>query len=88
MAISYGIGKTRFEKGKKKRAKKNRMEIEGFYKEVLEQLTNNKVEFLLVGGLAVGFHGYARFTGDMDLWLKPSHDNLERLGNALGENNS
>jgi hypothetical protein len=42
------------------------MEIEGFYKEVLESLTTNKVEYLLVGGLAVGFHGYARFTGDMD----------------------
>ena len=87
MGISYGIIKTRFETGQHKRAKKNRMEIEGFYKEVLEQLIKNEVEFLLVGGLAVGFHGYARFTGDMDLWLKPSNDNLERLGNALGDLN-
>ena len=48
------------------------MEIDGFYKEVLEQLTNDEVEFLSVGGLAVGFHGYARFTGDMDLWIHPT----------------
>lgn len=61
------------------------MEIDGFYKEVLEQLKKNKVEFLLVGGLAVGFHGYARFTGDMDLWINPSAENLQRLGNALSD---
>lgn len=59
------------------------MEIEGFYKEALEQLIRNEVDFLLVGGLAVGFHGYARFTGDMDLWTNPSSDNLQRLDNTL-----
>lgn len=59
------------------------MEITGFYKEVIEKLNKNNVEFLLVGGLAVGFHGYARFTGDMDLWINPISDNLGRLGNAL-----
>jgi hypothetical protein len=45
------------------------MEISGFYKEVIEKLNKNDVSFLLVGGLAFGFHGYARFTGDMDLWI-------------------
>ena len=59
------------------------MEIEGFYKEVIENLTKNEVEFLLVGGLAVGFYGYARYTGDMDLWINPSNKNLQCLGNAL-----
>lgn len=59
------------------------MEISGFYREVIEKLNKNNVEFLLVGGLAVGFHGYARFTGDMDLWINPTSDNLDRLGNAL-----
>jgi hypothetical protein len=61
------------------------MEITGFYKEVIETLNKSNVEFLLVGGLAVGFHGYARFTGDMDLWINPQKDNLNRLGNALVE---
>ena len=59
------------------------MDISGFYKEVIEKLNEDNVEFLLVGGLAVGFHGYARFTGDMDLWLNPSGENLNRLGKAL-----
>ncbi len=59
------------------------MEISGFYKEVIEKLNKNDVSFLLVGGLAVGFHGYARFTGDMDLWIDPSNDNLTKLGASL-----
>lgn len=59
------------------------MEITGFYKEVIDSLNKNHVEFLLVGGLAVGFHGYARFTGDMDLWINPISKNLNRLGDAL-----
>lgn len=46
-------------------------------------LNRNQVEFLLVGGLAVGFHGYARFTGDMDLWINPTKENLDKLGCAL-----
>lgn len=59
------------------------MVIEGFYKEVIDALNKNKVDFLLVGGLAVGFHGYARYTGDMDLWVEASHSNLSRLSSAL-----
>ena len=59
------------------------MEIEGFYKEVIDKLSKRKVDFLLVGGLAVGFHGHARFTGDMDLWINPENKNMERLGEAL-----
>ena len=59
------------------------MEITGFYKEVLKTLIDCEVDFLLVGGLAVGFYGYARYTGDMDLWLSADHDNLNKLGEAL-----
>lgn len=59
------------------------MEIEGFYEEVIVNLDENDVEFLLVGGLAVGFYGYARFTGDMDLWINPSTQNLKKLEVAL-----
>lgn len=61
------------------------MVIDGFYKEVIEALNKNDVKFLLVGGLAVGFYGYARYTGDMDLWLDASKSNLIRLGNALNQ---
>lgn len=61
------------------------MEISGFYREVIEKFNENGVEFLLVGGLAVGFYGYARYTGDMDLWINPSQQNLARLGKSLSD---
>lgn len=62
---------------------KVRMEIDGFYKEVIKKFNKCEVDYLLVGGLAVGFYGYARFTGDMDLWINPTNANLDKLGNAL-----
>jgi hypothetical protein len=39
-----------------------------FHKRFVIELLNNKVEFIIVGGLSVVFHGYLRTTGDMDLW--------------------
>lgn len=33
------------------------------------------VEFLLIEGYAVIYHGYPRFTSDMDIWLKPDNEN-------------
>lgn len=37
------------------------------------------VDFILVGGYAVGYHGYVRATGDMDLWLRATNKNNERF---------
>jgi len=56
---------------------------ESFYVEVIEALSKSNVDFMLVGGLAVGIHGYPRYTGDMDLWLRPSHENMTNLKKAL-----
>ena len=38
---------------------------------------------MLVGGYAVGFHGYARTTGDIDVWVRQSPENAARLVTAL-----
>ena len=38
---------------------------------------------MLVGGYALGFHGYSRGTGDIDLWVRRSPENSERLFTAL-----
>ena len=38
-----------------------------------------KVDFLLIGGYAVIYHGYGRSTGDMDVWLKPDNENKLRF---------
>ena len=43
------------------------MEIQNDFKELLELFNAHKVEYLIVGGYALAFHGAPRFTGDIDL---------------------
>ena len=39
------------------------------FKDFLKLLSSKQVEYLLVGGYAVGYHGYSRATADMDVWI-------------------
>lgn len=55
------------------------------FKELLSLLNKHGVEYLLIGGYAVGYHGYPRATQDMDLWIAIHPDNAERLIAALEE---
>ena len=51
----------------------------------LKSLSDHEVDYLLVGGYAVGYHGYVRATGDLDVWIRPERQNAERLVAALTE---
>ena len=53
------------------------------FKEFLKLLNEAEVEYLLVGGYAVGYHGYPRATADMDIWVAVSPGNAERLVGVL-----
>jgi hypothetical protein len=53
------------------------------FREFLQLLNAHQVEYLLIGGYAVGYHGYPRATGDMDIWVAVSPLNAERLVQAL-----
>lgn len=55
------------------------------FKEFLKLLASNKVEYLLIGGYAVGYYGYPRPTGDMDIWIGISPHNARRIVKALKE---
>ncbi len=46
-------------------------------------LNENRVEYLLIGGHAVGYHGYPRATADMDVWVAVSQENAERVARTL-----
>jgi hypothetical protein len=46
-------------------------------------LLDHKVEFIIIGGYSVIFHGYVRTTGDLDIWLKPDNDNKLKLTSVL-----
>src|SRR6185436_452722 len=49
----------------------------------MKLLNKNEVKYILVGGLAVNYYGYARSTGDVDLWLDDSDDNRKKLVSTL-----
>lgn len=49
------------------------------FSEFLKLLNVHRVEFLLIGGLAVSHHGYPRSTSDMDVWVRRSKANAEPL---------
>ena len=49
------------------------------FKEFLRLLNASSVEYLLIGGYAVGYHGYPRATADMDIWVAISQDNASKL---------
>ncbi|MEW6241617.1 MAG: hypothetical protein ACOYZ8_13730 [Chloroflexota bacterium] len=53
------------------------------FKEFLRLLKDHNVRYLLIGGYAVGYHGYARATEDMDIWVVIHPDNAERLVSVL-----
>ena len=53
------------------------------YKEMLQELSAEKVRFLLVGAYALAAHGYPRATIDLDIWVMPSADNAEAVLRAL-----
>jgi hypothetical protein len=50
---------------------------------ILRELVEGKVEFLLIGGVAVGYHGHIRATKDVDVVPDPDPENLGRLAEVL-----
>jgi len=61
------------------------MDIPNDFKELLELFNKHKVEYLIVGGYALAFHGAPRVTGDIDLFIRPTSQNAERILMALDE---
>jgi len=53
------------------------------YKEMLQLLLEEQVDFMIVGAYALGTHGYPRATGDIDIWVKPNNINSKKLYKAL-----
>jgi hypothetical protein len=53
------------------------------FKEFLQLLNTHEVEYLLVGGYAVGYHGYPRATVDLDIWVARNPRNAKKLVSVL-----
>ena len=55
------------------------------YSDMLSALSDAEAEFLVVGAFAMAAHQMPRATGDIDLWIRPSPANAERVWRALAE---
>ncbi|WP_121809735.1 hypothetical protein [Mucilaginibacter kameinonensis] len=54
-------------------------EILSFWK----ALQDFNVQYIMVGGFAINLHGYQRFTGDLDIWIKDTLQNRQQLRKAF-----
>lgn len=55
------------------------------FKEFLRLLNEHDVAYLLIGGYAVGYHGYPRATADMDIFVAISSDNASKLVDVFSD---
>ena len=53
------------------------------FEELLRLLEEHRVDYMIVGGYAVAYHGYPRFTNDIDLFFNSANENATRLRDAL-----
>lgn len=53
------------------------------FSDLLRALNDEKVEYLIVGGYAVGQHTEPRYTKDLDIWINNSLENADRVFRAL-----
>jgi predicted nucleotidyltransferase len=59
------------------------MRLQKDLREFIASLNSNKVEYVIVGAFALAFHGRPRYTGDIDILVRPSPDNAAKLEHAI-----
>ena len=59
------------------------MKLQNDLREFIELLNSHAVDYLIVGGHAVAYHGYPRYTGDIDVFVRASRENALKLVAAL-----
>ena len=55
------------------------------FKEFFQLLNENDVRYLIEGGYAVAYHGYPRYTKDIDVWISINPENAERVIKTLSD---
>ena len=55
------------------------------FREMLSCLKDEGVDFIVVGAYALAAHGLIRATGDIDVWLRNSPDNAQKVLRALAK---
>ncbi len=60
------------------------MDLAPDFNEFFELLNANRVEYVVVGGYALALHGAPRYTGVIDILVRPTPENAERVLAAVG----
>src|SRR5207248_1127770 len=53
--------------------------------EMLRALSDANADYLVIGAAAVAAHGFVRATKDIDIWIRPSRENVDRVWRAFVE---
>ncbi len=61
------------------------MEIQKDFRDLLALFNAHGVDFIIVGAHALAYHGAPRYTGDMDVFVRPESENARRILSALEE---
>ncbi len=61
------------------------MTLDKDFEDFVALLNNNNVDYMIVGGYALAFHGKPRHTGDLDIWIDLSNDNAIKMVEVLHE---
>lgn len=59
------------------------MDLPNDFRDLMFEMLDADVQFVVVGGYAVAFHGHPRATKDIDILVRPHHDNAKRVYKAL-----
>ena len=61
------------------------MEVQQDFKDLLALFNAHKVDYIIVGAHALAYHGAPRYTGDIDILVRPDSENANRILRALDE---
>ena len=61
------------------------MEVQQDFRELLALFNKHGIDYIIVGAYALGFHGVPRYTGDLDIFVKPDPANAKSIMQALRE---
>ncbi len=61
------------------------MEVQQDFRDLLALFNAHNVDYIIVGAHALAYHGAPRYTGDMDLLIRPDPENAQRILQALNE---
>ncbi|TAK35661.1 MAG: hypothetical protein EPO28_14425 [Saprospiraceae bacterium] len=61
------------------------MVLEKDFREFIALLNEKGVKYLVIGGFAVNFHGYPRYTKDIDFWIWLTPENIQKLLTAIND---